>query len=268
MSVFDYLNTNVTVKIDRPLHSLHPKHGFVYELNYGFVPNTISGDGEELDAYVLGVDTPLETFSGRCIGLIRRTDDDDDKLIIAPIGQSFCDEDIERLTAFQEKWFKHILICKAPSVHLICGFMGFGKTTLAKKLEKELPAVRFTHDEVMLRRFGRTPENFAACCQEVDAYILQAAETTLKNGQNVILDYGFWRKDDRKKYYDWAKALTPDVVFDILQCDLQTAKKRVLERTQNNPDELYIDEGCFNDRLKKFEPFSESEKLPARFYSS
>ena len=106
----DYLNTLVSVEMDRPLGSKHPKHGFVYEVNYGFVPNTISGDGEELDAYVLGPNVPLKTFTGRCIAIIHRTNDNDDKLVVAPDGTDFSDEYIEQKTAFQEKWFKHTII--------------------------------------------------------------------------------------------------------------------------------------------------------------
>ena len=47
-----YLNQIVTVKMDRPLGTKHPKHGFIYPVNYGYIPNTISGDGEELDVYI------------------------------------------------------------------------------------------------------------------------------------------------------------------------------------------------------------------------
>lgn len=106
----DYIGQKVYIKIDRPMHSKHPKHGFVYSVNYGFVPNTVSGDNEELDAYVLGVDEPLETFSGVCVAVIHRTDDDDDKLIVVKEGTDISDEEIEKQTAFQEQWFKHILL--------------------------------------------------------------------------------------------------------------------------------------------------------------
>ena len=41
----NYLGKDVKIVIDRPLASKHPKHGFTYMLNYGYVPNTISGDG-------------------------------------------------------------------------------------------------------------------------------------------------------------------------------------------------------------------------------
>ncbi len=108
-----YIGQLIKISIDRPLGSRHPKHGFEYKVNYGFVPNTISGDGEELDAYLLGVDTPVEAFTGRCIGVIRRTDDNDDKLIIVPDGLVLSDEEIESQTAFQEQWFNHILIRRA-----------------------------------------------------------------------------------------------------------------------------------------------------------
>ena len=73
----DYLNKIVSVVMDRPLGTKHPKHGFVYEVNYGYSPNIVSGDGEELDAYVLGIDKPLKEFTGRCIAIIRRTNNND-----------------------------------------------------------------------------------------------------------------------------------------------------------------------------------------------
>ncbi len=105
-----YLNKTVTVKIDRPLGSKHPDWDLIYEVNYGYVPNTISGDGEELDCYVLGVDKPLDSFTGKCIAIIHRTNDNDDKLIIVPEGMNFTDEEIRNLTNFQEKYFKSIII--------------------------------------------------------------------------------------------------------------------------------------------------------------
>lgn len=94
----------------RPLGSKHPKHSFTYEVNYGYIPNTKSADGEELDAYVLGVDKPLTEIKGICIAVIRRIDDDDDKLIVTPNGEDFSDAEIKKLTEFQEKWFKHVIL--------------------------------------------------------------------------------------------------------------------------------------------------------------
>ena len=112
MKNLEYLGKNVNVQIDRKLGSKHPKHGFVYMVNYGFIPNTISGDGEELDAYILGVFDPIEKFDGECIAIIHRTNDDDDKLVVVPSGVNYSDEQIDALTEFQERFFKHKIIRK------------------------------------------------------------------------------------------------------------------------------------------------------------
>ena len=101
-----YLNQIVTVKMDRPLGVKHPKHGFIYPVNYGYIPNTVSGDGEELDAYVLGEHKPLDTFSGRVIAIIHRTNDNDDKLVVMQDGRNYTDEQIRALTEFQEQYFE------------------------------------------------------------------------------------------------------------------------------------------------------------------
>ena len=104
-----YLNSLVTVKMDRPLASKHPKHGFIYPVNYGYIPNTISGDGEELDAYVLGEHKPLEEFTGRVVAIIHRVNDNDDKLVVMADGRNYSDEQIRALTEFQEQYFESVI---------------------------------------------------------------------------------------------------------------------------------------------------------------
>lgn len=110
MNSTNYINKIVDVHIDRPLGSKHPKHGFIYSVNYGYVPNTISGDGEELDCYVLGVFEPVKSFSGKCIAVIHRTNDNDDKLIVVPEGINYSDDAIRALTEFQERFFESEII--------------------------------------------------------------------------------------------------------------------------------------------------------------
>ena len=108
----DYLEKEVTIEIDRQLGSRHPKHGFMYMLNYGYIPNTISGDGEELDAYLLGEYEPVEKSSGKVIAVIHRTNDDDDKLIVSKEGRDYSDDQIRALTEFQERFFESEIIRK------------------------------------------------------------------------------------------------------------------------------------------------------------
>jgi len=106
-----FLGKAVTIKIDRPINSKHPKHGFIYEVNYGFVPNMKAPDGEEIDAYLLGVNEPVDEFTGKCIAVIHRKDDDDDKLVIVPENlKKINDEDIINAVNFQEKWFDSVVV--------------------------------------------------------------------------------------------------------------------------------------------------------------
>ncbi len=110
MKATEYIGQRVLVRIDRPLGSAHPKFGFSYAVNYGFIPGTTSGDGEELDAYVLGIASPLEEFVGECIAVIERKAERDDKLIVVPAGVRFSEEEIRSLVSFQEKYFESVIL--------------------------------------------------------------------------------------------------------------------------------------------------------------
>lgn len=106
----DFLEKEVEVVMDRKLGTTHPKHGFIYMLNYGYIPNTMSPDGEELDAYVVGCFDAVETFKGKVIAYIHRTNDDDDKLVVAPMDKDYTDDQIRALTEFQEQFFESVIV--------------------------------------------------------------------------------------------------------------------------------------------------------------
>lgn len=106
-----YIGEIVTLEIDRPLGSVHPQYDDLrYDVNYGFVPDTVAPDGEEADAYVLCVDTPLATFTGRCVAVICRRDDDDDKLVVVPDGVGVSDEEIRAATRFSERDIASVIV--------------------------------------------------------------------------------------------------------------------------------------------------------------
>ena len=97
----------VTVTIDRPLGSRHPEHSdIVYTVNYGYVPGVMAGDGEEQDAYVLGVEEPLASFEGEVIAVIHRLNDSEDKWVVAPRGMCFTKEEIAARVDFVERFFE------------------------------------------------------------------------------------------------------------------------------------------------------------------
>ncbi len=101
----------VKVIVDRPLGSCHPNHkDVIYSVNYGYVPDVIAADGEEQDAYILGVENPIKEFIGKVIAIIHRIDDVEDKLVVTPEGLSFTKDEIIDKVAFQEQFFKTEII--------------------------------------------------------------------------------------------------------------------------------------------------------------
>ena len=96
----------ITARIDRPLGSAHPRHPeMIYPVNYGEVIGFLALDGAWQDVYVLGVDVPVERFTGRRIAVIHRRDDVEDKWVLAPDGMTFTAEEIMAAVHFQEQYF-------------------------------------------------------------------------------------------------------------------------------------------------------------------
>lgn len=102
-----YLGKTVDVVIDRPIGYHHVTKGIHldYTVNYGYIPGVMGGDGEEQDVYVLGVDKPIERFRGTIIGVIRRSDDNEDKFVAAPEGMVFHQAEIASQVHFVEQYF-------------------------------------------------------------------------------------------------------------------------------------------------------------------
>lgn len=100
-----FIGKTVDVRIDRPLGSQHPEYKQIFfTVNYGFVPGIPAPDGDDLDVYILGIFEPMENFTGECIAVIHRLDDDDDKLVVVPTGKNYSDEQITALTEFLERF--------------------------------------------------------------------------------------------------------------------------------------------------------------------
>ena len=100
------IGSTVRVIVERPLGTFHPKHKDIcYSVNYGYIPDVLAPDGEEQDAYILGVNKPVKEFIGRVIAIIHRFDDVEDKWVVAPEGASFTKDEIMKQVAFQEQYF-------------------------------------------------------------------------------------------------------------------------------------------------------------------
>ena len=77
----------------------------IYPVKYGYVDDVSAGDGAEQDIYLLGVNEPCETFTGKVIAVWHRYNDVEDKWIVTPDGADIPDAEIEKAIAFQEQFF-------------------------------------------------------------------------------------------------------------------------------------------------------------------
>ena len=114
------LGTTVLVVIDRPIGYLHGD--ILYPVNYGYILGMEGGDGEEQDAYILGIDTPLTEFDGMVIGVVMRKNDCEDKLVVAPKGMELHQGQIAEAVRFQEQYFD---TCIIPLFHKSCGILPY-----------------------------------------------------------------------------------------------------------------------------------------------
>ena len=102
----------VGIKIDRPIGSVHPKYAdLIYPVNYGYIPNILGGDGEELDVYLLGIDAPVKEYTARVIGIVHRHNDVEDKLIAAPEGMHYTAIEMKKAVHFQEQYYDSEIVC-------------------------------------------------------------------------------------------------------------------------------------------------------------
>jgi predicted kinase len=144
----------------------------------------------------------------------------------------------------------------SKTLHLLHGFVGAGKTTFAKKLEKEIHAVRFSPDDWMCRLYGDNPpqEFFAEYDRRIKSMIWDMAEKLLSSNVDVILDYGFWKFSEREDYRTRGLRAGAEVKLYALQCPEDVMRDRVLERTAEMPEgALMIDDNAITEFRARFE---------------
>ena len=136
--VWSFLGRTVTVTVDRPLGSVHPKYNdMIYPINYGYLDGVIAPDGEELDVYIFGENKRLKEFTGRVVAIVHRDDDIEDKLVAIPDGVDFSASEIENAVSFQEKYYDSRIEIFDPKVIHILGASGSGTTTLGKAISEK-----------------------------------------------------------------------------------------------------------------------------------
>lgn len=104
----EFLHKTVDIIVDRPIGFEHVKNSqtIVYPINYGYIKGVFGGDGEELDAYIIGENLPLNEFHGKVIAIIHRLNDEEDKLVVCAENKTFSKEEIESFVSFRESHYQ------------------------------------------------------------------------------------------------------------------------------------------------------------------
>ena len=154
---------------------------------------------------------------------------------------------------------------KQPIAYVICGFIGAGKTTFARKLEKETGAIRVTKDEWIIKIFGNKitlDNNFEVYDKNITKLATDIAFKILKAGKDVIIDEGFWVKSQRDNIKKKILQVGAKPIFYYIESSVEKMKERVINRSKNpTKDSFEISEEMFNSYLKYWQSPDESENV-------
>lgn len=158
---------------------------------------------------------------------------------------------------------------KIGTIHIIHGYIAFGKTTLAKKLAHDLPAVYLNADEWIAKLYGHDiPEpEFNARVNIVLGFIWEFAAQIISTGTDVIMDIGPWSKQMRRDVANIAYKITPNVIFHTIILDPAIARNRLIERNKNQENLLDVTSPeYFDNNLQFYEPISDDEGFIVKRY--
>jgi len=150
-----------------------------------------------------------------------------------------------------------------PTVYLLCGFIGAGKTTFARKLEARTGAVRITKDEWLVRLIGHDPtiDGYADWDHRIVELSRDVAFRLVAKGIDVILDEGFWAKDERASMRRRIEGMGADAVLYYLDTPIETIRERVARRSADPPpDALRIGGALLDSYLPYWQPPGDDEE--------
>ncbi len=149
-----------------------------------------------------------------------------------------------------------------PIVYLLCGFIGAGKTTFARKLEARTGAVRITKDEWLIRLVGNDPtiDGYADYDRRIVELSRDVAFQLVGKGIDVIIDEGFWAKEERALMRRRIEEIGAEAVLYYLDTPIEAIRERVARRSADPPtDSFRIGDGLLDSYLPYWQPPGEDE---------
>lgn len=148
-----------------------------------------------------------------------------------------------------------------PRAFLLHGFIGVGKTTLARRLEQEHGAIRFTHDEWMSRLHGSDPPagSFADNAARVTEVMEAVWSRCLQLGVSVVLDSGFWTRASRDRTRELIAASGGEATLYRLTLPEDEAMRRIARRNDALDMSLVITPATYQALRARFEPLGSDE---------
>lgn len=150
-------------------------------------------------------------------------------------------------------------------VILICGKICSGKTYYAKQLKEKYNAVILSTDEVTYELIhNEQGEFYNVFAERVNRYLRKKAVEIVKAGANVILDWGFWTKENRREISGFLKSCDVPYEWHYIDIDDSLWQKNIEERNNrilegNGGSDFFVDEGLLGKLLCMFEVPDEDE---------
>ena len=149
-----------------------------------------------------------------------------------------------------------------PTVHLLSGIPGCGKTRFATSLAARGRCVALSHDEWIVGLLGPQPgsDDFQRFAVPIHELLWRQAEKIVRAGTDVVLDFGFWTRAERDAARARVQAMGAQARFYAFECTAEEAWRRISRRNENAAEAaIHISEDTFKLLLAKVEPLMPDE---------
>jgi aminoglycoside phosphotransferase family enzyme/predicted kinase len=161
-----------------------------------------------------------------------------------------------------------------PTLWVVCGMPGSGKSTISNELSRVLRIKSFQSDVIRKELHGLKPDDFSDISFETGIYskgasnltygrLLLSAQEEIEQGRSVILDATYSRRHYRSEALRMANDIDANIIF--VECILKEniVKERLLKREAGYPlsDARYRHYEDFKKRFELLNELSEAQHI-------